>query len=136
MYGIFIKEERAVKPILHKIDLKNLPKQQQAKICVCKAPCKKGVSITSYNDGFIICWNDARKLLYEMIHTLDEKNSTSWTKEDEEFVVNYFSNGSYYGITNEIAEHLGKSYQQVKSKIAQLRRAGKIPNKVNTVDAV
>ncbi|MBT2718293.1 hypothetical protein [Bacillus sp. ISL-57] len=125
-----------MKPILHKIDLKSLPKQQRAKICVCKTHCTKGVSITSYNDGFIICWNDARKLLYEMIHTLDEEKTTSWTKEDEEFVIKYYANGVYYRINNEIAEHLGKTYQQVKSKVRNLRKAGRIPNKVNIVDAV
>lgn len=125
-----------MKPILFKVDLESLPKQQQAKICVCKTPCNKGVSITSYNDGFIICWNDARKLLYEMIHTLDEEKTTSWTKEDEEFVIKYYSNGVYYRINNEIAEHLGKTYQQVKSKVRNLRKAGRIPNKVNVENVV
>ncbi|WP_152534786.1 hypothetical protein [Bacillus cihuensis] len=78
----------------------------------------------------MMCWNDARKTLYEMIGTLDEDTRTTWTKADEQFVINHYANGSYYGINTEIADQLGKTYTQVKSKVRQLQKKGLILSQI------
>jgi hypothetical protein len=116
-----------VKPYISKADLSPLPLSQRRKICSCKIPCETGVTLTTFNDGFLLCWNDARKMLYEFISVLDEERRTTWTEKDEEYVIEHYKvNGVYHGINTRIAEALGKSQHQVKSKVARLRKRGRI----------
>lgn len=114
-----------MKPILHKIDLKGFPTAQRNRICLCRNKCGVGVSFTTYNDGFIMCWNDARRLLYDLIGTLDEEQATSWSIDDVEYIKGvYKERGMYRGFNRDIANVLGKTYTQVKSKTRRMKENG------------
>lgn len=114
-----------MKPTLHKVDLKEFPTAQRNKICNCSNKCGVGVSLTTYNDGFIMCWNDARRLLYDLIGTLDQERATSWSLDDVEYVKSvYKERGIYRGFNRDIANVLGKTYAQVKSKTRRMKANG------------
>lgn len=115
-----------MKPVIAKVNMKILSLRNQKRICECKTPCTTAVSLVGYNDGFMMCWNDGRKLLYDLVALLEDNTRTSWTDEDERFIIEAYSNGARYGMNTEIATQLGKSYHQVKSKVRRLKKLGKI----------
>lgn len=113
-------------PVIQKIDISELPTRN--KVCNCKNRCYEAVSITTYNDGMIICMNDARKHLYDMIRLLDDTSyGMAWTKDEEQTIIDMVKkNGMYYGINREIAEKFGRTYIQAKSKTRRMKEKGLI----------
>lgn len=125
-----------LKPVIHRMKLKDFPTVQRKKICGCNTPCEDGISMTTYNDGLIMCWNDGRRFLYSLINVLEKSEEgkavkyTSWTASDEEFIVSLVKEkGMFRGINRVIAESLGKTYTQAKTKTRNLKRQGKIGGK-------
>ena len=81
--------------------------------------------MTTHNDGLILCWNDARKTMYNMIKVLEESQVTTWTQQDVAYLIDYRKkHGVYYGINRDLAEQLGKTYEQVKKKMSALAKEG------------
>lgn len=85
--------------------------------------------MTTNNDGLIFCATDARHHMYELIRILDDGGAyTTWSKTDEKFIIDLVEKrgGMIKGINREIAEALGKSYGQAKSKTRRMKKAGLI----------
>lgn len=117
-----------MRPFLQKIEFKNLTEREIKRICPCKKKCEGGLSLTTHNDGFIICDQDARGHMYDLIRELDNISGTNWVKADIDYLINHYKkNGVYRGINTDIAEALGKTYPQVKSKARALRKKGLLP---------
>lgn len=126
-----VEGEQSMIPVMQRINLQEL--SDRKKVCKCKTACDYGVSMTTYNDGFIMCWNDSRKSLYNLINLLETGEDavpgkyTNWTRTDEEFIISLVEKkGMFRGINRVIAESLGKTYQQAKSKTRNMKKQGKI----------
>lgn len=116
-----------MKPELNRVDLTKLSRYNVDKICPCQVKCKEGVSFTTYNDGVIVCRNSARLFLYELMRELDDGKSAVWTEEDEKIFIDHVKeHGNYRGMYRVLAEMLGKTYQQCKTKGRLLKEKGLI----------
>lgn len=114
-----------MKPILQKIDFYGLPASSIKKICPCKKPCTEGVTVTFLNDGTILCFNEARGFMYDLIKKLDTGGYTTWSANDEAYLVEKFKEqGMFPGFNREASIALGKTYAQVKGKVTRMRNAG------------
>jgi hypothetical protein len=116
-----------MKPFLSKVNLKDLPTYSRKKICSHDVPCETAITFTTFNDGIIICERDARETMYNLMQTLDAHNNTTWTDSDEAFLLDHYKDkGMYHGFYNYVADSLGKSRDQVKSKIKRMRKKGQL----------
>lgn len=114
-----------MRPLLQKIDFRNLTDREIKRICSCENKCVGGLSLTTHNDGMILCDHDARQHMYEMIKHLDSDSRTKWIDADVNYLINHYKqHGVYRGINNDIASALGKTYIQVKSKARKLQLKG------------
>lgn len=114
-----------MKPFIEKVDLNKYSRKWKKRLCECKVQCQTGVSVTIVDQGFIMCDGDARRSLYELIEILDAERKTVWTESDEAFIIQHYEEkGMYIGFNNYIAETLGKTYSQVKSKTRRMKEKG------------
>lgn len=122
-----------MKPIVSKIELKDLSISYQKKVCTHKPPCKEVVTFTTFNDGMLICEKDARSFGYEILGSLNaiRKNGESytpykeWTVEEEKTLIQLLEEkGIKHGVYREIAEAMNRTRDQVKSKVSLLRKRG------------
>lgn len=112
-----------MRPFISVVDLTALSVARRKRICECKSQCEKGITLSTHNDGLIMCWNDARKTLYDLNSQMNEGAYTTWTDKDEELLIEHYkTHGNYRGIQRVLADMLGKSQSQVKSKVTRLRK--------------
>lgn len=115
-------------PIIQRIDLLQMPPKARGRICKCSERCIEAVTITTANDDLILCRNDARRHMYDLINVLDVgRPYTKWSCMDEQYIVDLVnSKGMYSGINRDIANALGKTYSQAKNKTRRMKLAGLI----------
>lgn len=114
-----------MKPVINKVNLTQLSKKQREKICECSEACDDGISLTTYNDGVIMCLGDARRHYYELNVAIGGNHYASWTESDERYIIELVrKKGTYRGINGDIAAALGKTYQQVRNKRGHMKKAG------------
>ena len=122
-----------MKPIVSKIELKDLSSVYQKKVCSHKPVCKEVITFTTFNDGMMMCDKDARSFGYEVLASLkairkkgDSYNPyKEWTVEEEKTLIQLLEEkGIYHGVYREIAEAMNRTRDQVKWKSASLRKRG------------
>jgi len=113
-------------PIFSIVDLTKISKPSRNKLCNCIPQCERGVTLTTYNDGMMLCWNNVINMQHELNHLIGSSgNYTKWTKEEEQFIISYMrENDCKYGFKKEIAKALKKSHAQVKVKIGRMKKKG------------
>lgn len=114
-----------MRPIIQRINLEmlDLSPYARSKICSCKVPCTEGITLTFFNDGNILCWNESRKYMYDLIKVLGADGYTAWTPQEEQYIIDKFEkDGMYRGFNREVATALGKTYAQTKSKVIRMRQ--------------
>lgn len=122
-----------MKPIVNKVLLNDISPHNAKKLCKHKPLCQEIITITTHNDGMMLCEKDARSFGYEILASLKaiRKNGESytpfkeWTVEEEKTLIQLIEEkGIKYGIYREIAEAMGRTRDQVKWKAQSLRKRG------------
>jgi len=128
-------------PYISKGDLTKLGPKRQSKICGCNPKCKEFYTFSIDVEDFILCATDSRQFAFEVLESLGVVTSKlafphslfGWTTEQERFIKEFLNdNSAYYngkvkyGTYSLIAEMLGKTRGQVKSKIQHMQKEGKL----------
>src|SRR5699024_7592573 len=120
------KLDMSIKP------MSNLSKETQERICSCDVMCKQYVHIDDYGR---FCAHDAKEIglslfsLVEGIHRVESYNKRyGWNVQEEQFIIEWYERrgGGIYGDRRVIATMLNRPYENVASKIARMRKEGKL----------
>jgi hypothetical protein len=124
-----------MKPKITRFELKELSVLMQKEVCPHNPRCARAYTITTPNDGFMICEGDIKDTTYDLMKMLgmvDEnytlpKFDAGWTIKQEKILENYLKeNGKKYGSYAIIGKLVGKTRQQVKDKVYRMKRDGRI----------